>query len=269
MKARLMMIGSALLASLICLPAMAQPAPQQGMGPGMGPGPGMNPGPGMGPGGGQRMGPRAPRDCSKAPNPETCQAHQAFHQQARAACQDKVGPDRRQCMAEQMQSFDCNKAGNPAQCEARKKVYQECKGQAGQAFRQCVQQKMPPVDCATAVDPQRCMQVQAARAACRDKPVPEYMGACAASSAPSSRRGARASARCLPLRAGQAWPARFTGSPRSNAEARNGTSARRCPLSEADVELAGFGQRRTVPACRCQSFEELFHQLPDGRCGIN
>ena len=36
MKARLMMISSALLASLICLPAMAQPAPQQGMGPGMG-----------------------------------------------------------------------------------------------------------------------------------------------------------------------------------------------------------------------------------------
>ena len=33
MKSRLMMIGSALIASLICLPAMAQPGPGMGGGP--------------------------------------------------------------------------------------------------------------------------------------------------------------------------------------------------------------------------------------------
>jgi hypothetical protein len=78
-------------------------------------------------------------------------------------------------MSEQMQNFDCAKAGNPAQCEARKKVYQECKGQAGPAFRQCVQQKMPPAECSTAADPKRCEQVQKAREACKDKPGSEYM----------------------------------------------------------------------------------------------
>lgn len=48
MKTRLMIVGSALMASLFCMPAMAQ------TGPGMGAGQGM--GPGMGPGTGQGMG---------------------------------------------------------------------------------------------------------------------------------------------------------------------------------------------------------------------
>jgi len=181
MKTRMMMIGSALMASLICLPAMAQPA--QGMGPGMGGmGPGMTQGggPGMGPGmGGPGMGQRGmrrgPRDCTQAANPEACKAHQQARQQAYEACKDKVGPDRRQCLHEQMQNFDCAKATNPQQCEARKKVYQECKGQTGPAFRQCVQQKMPPVDCSKAADPQRCDLHQKAREACKDKVGPDHM----------------------------------------------------------------------------------------------
>ena len=53
MKTRLMIIGSALMASLFCLPAMAQTPPGPGMGPGMGMG-GMGPGMGgMGPGKGR------------------------------------------------------------------------------------------------------------------------------------------------------------------------------------------------------------------------
>jgi len=173
MKTRMMIIGSALMASLVCLPAMAQTPPGPGMGQGMGPG--MGPG-GMGPGGmGPGMGQRAPRDCAQAPNPEACKAHQHARNQAREACRDKVGPDRKQCMGEQMQNFDCAKAGNPQQCEARKKVYQECKGQAaGPAFRQCVRQKMPAVDCTTATDPKRCELHQKARAACKDKFGPEH-----------------------------------------------------------------------------------------------
>ena len=145
MTPRLMMIGSTLLAALLGLPAMAQPGP--GMG-GMS-GAGMS---GMGPGTGASQrgaGPNAPRDCTQTPNPEACKAHQHARLQAREACKDKAGPDRRQCMADQMQNFDCRKSANPQQCEARKKVYQECKGQTGPAFRQCAQEKMPPTDCSS------------------------------------------------------------------------------------------------------------------------
>ena len=165
MKTRLMMIASALLASLICLPASAQPGP--GMG-GTG-GEGMNPRAmqGMGPGNGPRA--RAPRDCSQAPNPAACTAHREAHLKAREACKDSAGPQRRQCMQEQMQNFDCAKAGNPQQCESRKMAYKSCQGQTGPAFRQCVQQKMPAPDCTAATDPKRCELNQKARAACKDK----------------------------------------------------------------------------------------------------
>jgi hypothetical protein len=133
MNTRLMMIGSALMASILCMPVMAQP------GPGMG-GPGMS-----GAGVGQRgAGPGGSRDCMQSANPEACKAHQQARIQAREACKDIAGPDRRQCMAEQMQNFDCGKSGNPQQCEARKKVYQECKGQTGPAFRNAPNRKCRP-----------------------------------------------------------------------------------------------------------------------------
>ena len=170
MKTRLMMIASALLASLICLPANAQPGP--GMG-GMG-GEGMSPGAmqGMGPGSGPRA--RAPRDCSQAPNPAACNAHREARAQAFEACKNTAGPQRRQCMQDQRQNFDCSKSANPQQCESRKMTYKECQGQTGPAFRQCVQQKMPPVDCSKAPNQARCDQHQKARAACQDKFGPEH-----------------------------------------------------------------------------------------------
>lgn len=167
MKTRLMMIASALLASLISLPASAQPGPG-GMGPGMGPGGGA----GMMQGGGPRA--RAPHDCSQAPSPDACTAHREARAQAREACKNTAGPQRRQCMQEHRQNFDCTKAGNPPQCEARKMAYKECQGQTGPAFRQCVQQKMPPVDCSKAPNQARCDLHQKARAACQDKLGPEH-----------------------------------------------------------------------------------------------
>lgn len=172
MKTRLMMIASALLASLICLPASAQPA----SGPG-GMGDGMN---GMSPGGGAGMmhpgGPRAraPRDCNQTQNPAACTAHREARAKAHEACKSTAGPQRRQCMHEQMQNFDCAKAGHPQHCEARKMAYKECQGQTGPAFRQCVQQKMPPVDCSKAPNPARCDLHQKARTACQDKLGPEH-----------------------------------------------------------------------------------------------
>jgi hypothetical protein len=129
----------------------------------------------MGPGmGGMGMRKAAPRDCAQTPNPEACKAHQEARAKAYQACKDKAGPERRQCMGEQMQNFDCAKAGNPQQCEARKKAYAECKGQTGPAFRQCVQQKVPPADCSKSADPQRCELHQKAREACKDKFGPDH-----------------------------------------------------------------------------------------------
>jgi len=192
MNSRLMIVASALMASLFCLPALAQSGPGTGpcgvspcpggIGPGMdqGMGPGMGMGPGAGQGRGPGMGRRGPRYCPQAPNPEACKAHQQARDQARAACGDRFGRERRQCMDEQMRNFDCARSGNPAQCEARMKVYQECQGQAGPAFRQCVQQKMSAGECGTAADPKRCEQVQKARAACKDRPGSEYMACLAA-----------------------------------------------------------------------------------------
>ena len=167
MNTRLMMIGSALMTALFCLPAIAQ------SGPGMGEmrGTGMSP---TSEASQRGAGPRTPRDCAQAPNPEMCKAHQQARLQAREACKDKVGPDRRLCMGDQMQNFDCSKSANPQHCEARRKVYQECKGQARPAFRQCVQQKMPPADCSKAGDPRRCELHNQAREACKDKLGPEH-----------------------------------------------------------------------------------------------
>lgn len=157
MKARLMMIGSALMASLICLPAMAQQG--SAMGGGM-----MQGGPGA----------HGPRDCSQAADPAACTAHREARAKAFEACKNTAGAQRRQCHAEQMQNFDCGKSANPQRCEARKQTYRECQGQVGPAFRQCVQQKMPAADCGKAADPSRCEQHQKARAACQNKLGPEH-----------------------------------------------------------------------------------------------
>ena len=176
MKTRLMMIATALMTSLICLPASAQPGPGMGgMGggtTGMGPGMGAGMGPGMAQGGGPRA--RAPRDCNQAPNPAACTAHREARAKAFEACKDSAGPQRRQCMHEQMQNFDCTKSGNPQQCESRKMAYKECQGQAGPAFRQCVQQKMPAADCSKAPNQARCDLHQKAREACKDKLGPDH-----------------------------------------------------------------------------------------------
>lgn len=167
MKSRLMLVSSAIIASLICLPAQAQPGPGMG-GQGMGMQQG---GPGMG---GSTTTARGPRDCTQAPDPEACAAHRAARIEAAEACKGKAGPERKQCMLEQRRNFDCNKSANPKQCEARKLSYNACQNQQGPAFRQCVQQKMPPADCAVAKDMQRCEAHQKAREACKDKTGPDH-----------------------------------------------------------------------------------------------
>lgn len=160
MRTGLMLIAT-LFASLLALPASAQPGP--GMGGGMG-NPGMM----------QGAGPRAARDCAQTPNPAACQARRDARIQAVEACRDKVGPERRQCMREQGPAYDCAKAPNPQRCAERRQAVQGCKGQAGMAMRQCMQQRKGPADCVGAVDPQRCELHQKARTACQDKVGPEH-----------------------------------------------------------------------------------------------
>lgn len=151
----------AVVSALFTLPAVAQ----QGAGAGQA-GQGMSPGAGGGA--------RQPKDCSKMANPEACTAHQEARKKAMETCKDKAGPDRKQCMRDQMQNVDCSKTNNPQQCEARKQAYGECKGQTGPAFKQCVQQKMPPPDCSKSANPQQCDQHSKAREACKDKVGPEH-----------------------------------------------------------------------------------------------
>ena len=71
---------------------------------------------GPGPQGGPGAQGRQARDCTKAADPKACEAHRAARQQAAEACKGKAGPERRQCLQDQMQNADCSKARNPQQC---------------------------------------------------------------------------------------------------------------------------------------------------------
>lgn len=159
MKSRHFLLISSIVASLFCLPAMAQPGlgmggGMQGMGaemkPGMGPGMGMSPGmgPGMGAGmmpqeGGPRM--RGPRDCKASPHPEACEARRAAHQQAYEACKDKAaGPERRQCIHDRMPPPDCSKSPNPQRCEQHQKARELCQSKAGPERKSCMREALRP-----------------------------------------------------------------------------------------------------------------------------
>lgn len=81
----------------------------------------------------QMTGPQAV-DCAKARNPERCEARQ----KARSLCQDKRGPERRQCIKGNMPPPDCAKASNPARCAAMQAAQEACRGKVGPAHRQCL-----------------------------------------------------------------------------------------------------------------------------------
>jgi hypothetical protein len=76
-------------------------------------------------------------DCNKARDPQRCQAREA----ARAACQDKRGAARRQCMEDSMPPTDCSKAPNPARCSAMLAAREACKDKVGPAHRQCMREQ--------------------------------------------------------------------------------------------------------------------------------
>ncbi|MGE5387222.1 MAG: hypothetical protein ACM3SV_15175 [Betaproteobacteria bacterium] len=159
MKSKSLLAACLTVASLLSLPALAQPAPAAGAG-----GPGMSTASNM-PGSGRGM-----RNCTQAADPTACQAHREARQKAFAACKEKPAAERRQCMQDQrMNNIDCGKAKNSERCEARKKAATECKGKTGSEFHQCVRDKLPPPDCSKARNPERCAAMQKAREACQGK----------------------------------------------------------------------------------------------------
>lgn len=135
-----LLIASIASALFISLPAQAQQGPGSEMGGAMGPGSGpCSAGqncPGGGPGAmkGGRMGSGAMMDCSKARQPERCEARN----QAMEQCKDQTGPARRQCMREKMPPVDCSKARVPARCEAAQKAREACKDKVGPEMRSCM-----------------------------------------------------------------------------------------------------------------------------------
>ena len=108
----------------------------------------MGPGAGMGglsdanaPGGMAGMG-RAERpamDCSKARNPERCEARQ----KAMETCKDKRGKARQSCVEDSVPAPDCGKAQNAQRCEARQKAREACKGKLGKERRVCQRENAP------------------------------------------------------------------------------------------------------------------------------
>ena len=73
-------------------------------------------------------------DCGQARDPARCLAMQ----QARKACREKRGADRRQCLREKMPAPDCSQAPDPVRCEARRQAHEACQGKTGKELRSCL-----------------------------------------------------------------------------------------------------------------------------------
>ena len=113
------LIAGGLAALLLSFSAHAQPGPGGGMG-------------GM-------AGTTTAVDCSKARNPQNCEARQT----AMETCKDQRGPSRKQCVEDSLPPPDCSKAPNPQRCEARQKARDACKGKYGPDRKACQREQRP------------------------------------------------------------------------------------------------------------------------------
>lgn len=77
-------------------------------------------------------------DCGKARDPARCEARI----QARQACSDKRGDNKRMCMAAYIVSPDCARSDNPKRCIAQRNAEESCHGKLGKAHKTCVQQAL-------------------------------------------------------------------------------------------------------------------------------
>lgn len=80
-------------------------------------------------------------DCSKSPNPEGCKARQEARQKAVEECKSSVGREFRQCVRSKMPPPDCSKSANPQRCNNLLKAHAACKDKAGPDRRQCMQEQ--------------------------------------------------------------------------------------------------------------------------------
>lgn len=77
-------------------------------------------------------------DCSKARDPARCEARL----QARQACRDKRGDNKRMCMEAYMVSPDCARAEHPRRCIAQKRAEQACRGKQGKSHKACIKAEL-------------------------------------------------------------------------------------------------------------------------------
>lgn len=90
-------------------------------------------------------------DCSKARDPARCEARL----QARQACRDKRGDNKRMCMEAYVVSPDCARADHPRRCIAQKRAEQACRGKQGKNHKACIKAELrkKPAKRATASTP--------------------------------------------------------------------------------------------------------------------
>lgn len=78
-------------------------------------------------------------DCAMARDPARCLAMR----QARQACKDKRGNERRRCLQEKIPAPDCGQDKDPSRCEARRQARLACKGKIGKAMHACLRALAP------------------------------------------------------------------------------------------------------------------------------
>lgn len=66
-------------------------------------------------------------------------AAEAARPKATDGCQGKNGEQRRRCQRDTMPSADCAKARDPQRCEAMRKAQQACQDKFGPELRQCIE----------------------------------------------------------------------------------------------------------------------------------
>jgi len=78
-------------------------------------------------------------DCRLARDPRRC----AARLEARAACRDKRGVEKRRCLEALLPPPDCSRAADPARCAALAAARAACRGKAGAELRRCMQTRLP------------------------------------------------------------------------------------------------------------------------------
>ena len=76
-------------------------------------------------------------DCSKAGNPQQCEARKMAYKE----CQGQAGPAFRQCVQQKMPPADCSKAPNPARCELHQKARAACQDKIGPEHKACLREQ--------------------------------------------------------------------------------------------------------------------------------